>query len=149
MRKFITSLGKYVAGTKADVRAMGNTLCQPVSSRTMITMMVFAAVMATVMCFSPVFASTTTDLFGRLNTAFTTLYNDANAIVGIVASLALVIAIIGVFVASMFGAKATAMMTSGLKLVVMFFIFWQLIPVILKTITTVFGDGSAIIPGSP
>lgn len=132
----------YVADARSDFNTLGAAACQPLSRRTSIVAVALACFVAVFMCFNLVFAAST-PLFSTLEKAITSLYNDANSLVETVAMFALVISIIGVFVASMFGAKATAVMTSALKMVIFFFIFWQLIPVVLSTIKNLFGTGGS------
>lgn len=142
MKNFRASAQKYKTDAMSDFRTLGAAALQPMSYRTTIFLMIAVGAVALFMCLNSVFAATT-PLFQTLDSAVTNLYNDANGMVETVATFALVISIIGVFVASMFGPKATSVMTSALKMVIFFFIFWQLIPVILSTIKNLFGSGAS------
>lgn len=130
---------QYLADAKADISAVADATVKPVSTGAAVGLTGAAGLSALAMNMTMVFAST--PLFEKLQSGITTLLNDAQDIVVTVATFALVICIIGIFVASMFGPKATALMTSALKMVIVFFIFWQLVPVILSTLTQVFGSG--------
>lgn len=130
---------KYVSDAKADLNTIALATCAPISKRAAVGMTGVAAAATMFMNMTYVFAAT--PLFDKLNSAVTALYNDAESMVSTVATFALVICIIGIFIASMFGPKATATMTSALKMVVGFFIFWQLVPVIISTIEQLFGSG--------
>lgn len=134
-----TAIKQYLTDAKADIHTIAQATVQPISHKTAFGLTGAAALSAVVMNMSMVFAAT--PLFERLSKGVDTLLNDAQDMVLTVATFALVICIIGIFVASMFGPKATATMTSALKMVIGFFIFWQLVPVILSTITQVFGTG--------
>jgi hypothetical protein len=140
MNQIIVSARKYCGDARSDFTALGVAASRPLSRRLSIACLMFTGFLTFMLCFNLVFAAST-PLFQTLQSAVTSLYNDANGLVETVAMFALVISIIGVFVASMFGAKATSVMTSALKLVIFFFIFWQLIPVVLTTIKNLFGSG--------
>ena len=136
---------QYLSDAKADISAMATATVQPISRSAAIGLTSAASLSAIAMNAVAVFA-TSTQLFSRLDTAVTTLLSDAQALMSNVASFALIVCIIGIFVASMLGPKATSVMTSALKTIICFFIFWQLVPVILGTITHVFGGGPASPP---
>ncbi len=102
-------------------------------------MAIIAAISALIMNAYAVMAAT--PLFERLTSGINTLLTDAQDMVVTIATFALVICVIGIFIASMLGPKATATMTSALKMVIGFFIFWQLVPVVLSTMEQVFGSG--------
>lgn len=135
---------RYLADAKADISAVADATVKPVSTGVAVGLTGTAGLSALAMNMTMVFAAT--PLFEKLKSGITTLLNDAQDIVVTVATFALVICIIGIFVASMFGPKATAVMTSALKMVIVFFIFWQLVPVILTTLTQVFGSGGSTGP---
>jgi len=127
------------ADAKADFSAMVDATVQPISRSAAVGLTGAAGISAVFMNIATVFAAT--PLFERLNSGITTLLNDAQDMVVTIATFALVICIIGIFIASMLGPKATSTMTTALKMVIGFFIFWQLVPVILTTLTQVFGSG--------
>lgn len=131
---------QYLADARRDMNILINAAIQPVSGKTAVGITGTAALVATVMNMSVVFAAT--PLFTRLSSAFTTLLNDAQDLVLTVATFALVVCLLGLMFAASFGAKETAMMVNALKAVILAFIFFQLLPVILATIMEVFGTGS-------
>ncbi len=130
---------QYLDGAKADFTAIAQATVQPVSRKATIGMAIIAAISALIMNAYAVMAAT--PLFERLTSGINTLLTDAQDMVVTIATFALVICVIGIFIASMLGPKATATMTSALKMVIGFFIFWQLVPVVLSTMEQVFGSG--------
>lgn len=138
--RFLSPVKTYVRDLQNDTGKLTISMATPIS-RNSARYVMFATVFLTVfMCISIAYAQT--PLFDKLKSGAQTLLDDAQDLVGTLATLALIICILGVFIASMLGPKATATMTTGLKFVIGFFIFWTLIPVILSTIEQLFGSGS-------
>lgn len=139
--KNLAAVRQYMADARRDLCILANATIQPVSHGAIAGTAGVAAVSSMLMNMSVVFAAT--PLFSRLSSAFQTLLNEAQDLVMTVATFAVVICIIGIFLASMMGQKATSTMVSALKAVLLAFIFFQLMPVILTTIEQVFGSGSS------
>lgn len=137
-----TAIQQYFADAKRDLRTFVSATTQPVSQPKVAAMAGGVSVFAVMANMSIAFAATT-PLFTRLTQAFQTLLNDAQDMVLTVATFAVVICILGILLGSLMGPKATATMVSALKAVIIAFIFFQLMPVALETITQVFGTGSS------
>lgn len=134
------SAKNYVADARRDFGKLAVATAAPLSRKQTIFTSGAALMTALVVNASIVFAET--ELFSKLRTAVESLLTDARSMVSTVATFALVICILGIFIASMFGPKATATMTSALKMVIAFYILWQLTPAILRTIESLFGTGT-------
>lgn len=135
----IASAKGYLGNIQRDVSGMIGTVRGPAARTGGLLGISSAYGMLMLQANTIVALAASTELFQTLSRAVDTLYNDAQSIVTTVATMALVICILGIFICSMFGPKATATMTSALKMVICFFIFWQLTPVILRTLTNLFG----------
>lgn len=139
--QYLTPVKAYFSDMRSDLYRFGYHMSIPISRRTA-RLLLMAILLITIML-SMFVAYAKTPLFEKLSSGAQSLLNDAQDLVGTLATLALIICILGVFIASMMGPKATATMTTSLKFVVGFFIFWTLIPVILSTIEELFGSGSS------
>lgn len=139
--QYLTHVKAYIKDIRSDLYQLGVHMTIPISRKTARLLLMCILLITVIMSMMVAYAKT--PLFEKLSSGAQSLLDDAQDLVGTLATLALIICILGVFIASMMGPKATATMTTSLKFVVGFFIFWTLIPVILSTIEQLFGSGTA------
>lgn len=142
----VKALRQFTCGSKADFYGCAPVAKTTVSAQSAAGLVGISGATAVLANITTTFATTgaSTPLFQKLAEGIVTLLNDAQAVCVTLATFALVICILGIFVASMLGPKATATMTGALKLVIGFFIFWQIVPLLLTTIVQVFGGNSFV-----
>mgnify|MGYP000044637742 FL=1 len=141
------AIARYVADAKADLQTFVLATTRPVSQPKVAGVAGAAAIGAMFFNIGIAYAATT-PLFSRLASALSVLLNDMQDMVLTLATFALVLCILGIMIAPIFGSKATATMFSALKAVICAYLFFQLMPAFLDTITQVFGTGTGSGGGS-
>lgn len=135
------AIARYVADSKADFQTFVLATTRPVSQPKVAGVAGVAAMGAMFFNIGIAYAAST-PLFARLTSALSTLLTDMQDMILTLATFALVLCILGIMVAPVFGPKATATMFSALKAVICAYLFFQLMPAFLDTIAQVFGAAS-------